>query len=112
MHPISGSSEKVLIIGSGMGGLSTAIILTKLGYDVTVVEKNRQPGGMLRSFVRQGVHCNVGVHYMGALAEGQVLRRCFDYLGHHRAIAVGSHGCGGSGGSLPFSWFTPGRYHI
>ncbi|WP_419662381.1 uncharacterized protein Dvar_28400 [Desulfosarcina variabilis str. Montpellier] len=81
MHPISDSSEKVLIIGSGMGGLSTAIILTKLGYDVTVVEKNRQPGGMLRSFVRQGVHCNVGVHYMGALAEGQVLRRCFDYLG-------------------------------
>ena len=64
-----------------MGGLSTAIILAKLGYDVTVVEKNRQPGGMMRSFVRHGVHCNIGVHYMGALADGQVLRRCFDYLG-------------------------------
>jgi all-trans-retinol 13,14-reductase len=75
------SKEKVLIIGSGIGGLSTAIILAGLGFDVTVIEKNRQPGGMLRSFVRQGVHCNVGVHYMGALAQGQVLRRCFDYLG-------------------------------
>jgi all-trans-retinol 13,14-reductase len=81
MHPSSNTGDKVLIIGSGIGGLSTAIILAKLGYDVTVIEKNRQPGGMLRSFVRQGVHCNVGVHYMGALAEGQVLRRCFDYLG-------------------------------
>ena len=82
MHPISShSSEKVLIVGSGIGGLSTAIILAKLGYDVTVIEKNRQPGGMSRSFVRHGVHCNVGIHYMGALAEGQVLRRCFDYLG-------------------------------
>lgn len=74
-------SEKVLIIGSGIGGLSAAIILARLGYDVTVIEKNRHPGGMLRSYVRHGVHCNVGVHYMGALAQGQVLRRCFDYLG-------------------------------
>jgi all-trans-retinol 13,14-reductase len=75
------TGTKVLIIGSGIGGLSTAIILARLGYDVTVVEKNRQPGGMMRSYVRQGVHCNVGLHYLGALDEGQVLRRCFDYLG-------------------------------
>jgi phytoene dehydrogenase-like protein len=73
--------KKVLIIGSGIGGLSISIILAKLGFEVTVVEKNRQPGGMMRSYVRQGVHCNVGLHYMGALDEGQVLRRCFDYLG-------------------------------
>jgi len=72
---------KVVIIGSGIGGLSTGIILARLGFEVTVIEKNRQPGGMMRSYVRQGVHCNVGLHYMGALDEGQVLRRCFDYLG-------------------------------
>ncbi len=72
---------KVVIIGSGIGGLSAGIVLARLGFDVTVVEKNRQPGGMMRSYVRQGVHCNVGLHYLGALDEGQVLRRCFDYLG-------------------------------
>ena len=81
MRTTCASNEKVLIIGSGIGGLSAAIILAKLGFDVTVIEKNRQPGGMMRSYVRRGVHCNVGVHYLGALAEGQVLRRCFDYLG-------------------------------
>jgi all-trans-retinol 13,14-reductase len=75
------ATTKALIIGSGIGGLSTAIILARLGYDVTVFEKNRQPGGMMRSYIRQGVHCNVGLHYLGALDEGQVLRRCFDYLG-------------------------------
>jgi phytoene dehydrogenase-like protein len=75
------AAAKVLVIGSGIGGLSTAIILAGLGYDVTVIEKNRQAGGMMRSYIREGVHCNVGLHYLGALDEGQVLRRCFDYLG-------------------------------
>ncbi len=73
--------ETALVIGSGIGGLSSAIILATLGFDVTVIERNVQPGGMLRSFVRRGVHCNVGLHYLGALDQGQILRRCFDFLG-------------------------------
>jgi phytoene dehydrogenase-like protein len=81
MRKLRHDPGKALIIGSGIGGLSAGIILARLGFDVTVLEKNRQPGGMMRSYVRQGVHCNVGVHYLGALGEGQVLRRCFDYLG-------------------------------
>jgi all-trans-retinol 13,14-reductase len=72
--------QKVLVIGSGIGGLSMGIILAKLGFDVTVIEKNRKPGGMMRSYTRQGVPCNVGLHYMGALDQGQILRRCFDFL--------------------------------
>lgn len=73
--------ETAIVIGSGIGGLSSAVLLATLGYDVTVVEKNQHPGGMLRSFVRKGVHCNVGLHYLGALDQGQILRRCFDFLG-------------------------------
>lgn len=74
------SEEKVLVIGSGIGGLSAGIILAKLGFEVTVIEKNRYPGGLMRSYSRQGVQCNVGLHYMGALDQGQILRRCFDFL--------------------------------
>lgn len=81
MRHLPHQNKKVLIIGSGIGGLSMAIILSKLGFRVTVIEKNRQPGGMLRSYVRRGIHCNVGLHYLGALDKGQVLRRLFDYLG-------------------------------
>lgn len=81
MHHLPRNKENVLIIGSGIGGLSMAIILAKLGFGVTVIEKNRQPGGMLRSYVRQGIHCNVGLHYLGALGKGQILRRLFDFLG-------------------------------
>jgi len=80
--------EKVLIIGSGIGGLSCGIILTKLGFDVTVVEKNAQPGGLMRSYSREGIECAVGVHYLGSLDKGQVLRTFFDYLEVTEAIPV------------------------
>ena len=80
--------EKVLIIGSGIGGLSTAIILAKLGFDVTVLERNPQPGGLMRSYTRHGIECAVGVHYLGSLDKGQILRKFFDYLGVTAAIPV------------------------
>ena len=87
--------EKVLIIGSGVGGLSTGIILAKLGFDVTVLEKNRQAGGLLRSYRRDGIECGVGVHYLGSLAKGQVLDTFFEYLGVKADIPVSRMGQGG-----------------
>lgn len=39
------SKKKVVIIGSGYGGLASACIFAKAGYDVTVLEKNPQFGG-------------------------------------------------------------------
>ena len=40
---------KVYVIGSGMAGLSSAIRLRKLGFDVVVYEQNHYPGGKLTS---------------------------------------------------------------
>ncbi|MDM8537929.1 NAD(P)/FAD-dependent oxidoreductase [Desulfobacterales bacterium HSG17] len=74
-------NKDVLLIGSGVGGLSLAIILAKSGFNVRVVEKNRLPGGMMRSYFRKGHECHVGIHYLGALGKGQLLNRFFDYLG-------------------------------
>jgi len=81
MFRTSFAKDNALVIGSGIGGLSMAIVLSKLGYTVTVIEKNRQPGGMLRSYARKGIHCNVGLHYLGAMGKGQVLWRLLNYLG-------------------------------
>jgi len=61
---------KALVIGSGIGGLSTAILLAKLDYRVTVIEGSASPGGLMRGYSRQGVDCPVGVHYLGALGRG------------------------------------------
>jgi len=41
---------KVVIVGAGIGGLSTAILLRKKGLDVVLLEKNDTPGGRARYF--------------------------------------------------------------
>ncbi len=41
---------KAVIVGAGIGGLSTALYLSKKGVDVTVLEKLDQPGGRARGF--------------------------------------------------------------
>ena len=84
--------KKVSIVGSGIGGLSTGIILEKLGYDVTIYEKNRDAGGLLRSYARDGFECETGVHYLGSLAKGQVLDTFFKYLGVKEGIPVSRMG--------------------
>lgn len=38
-------SKKVIIIGAGIGGLSTALRLLKNGYEVVIYEKNKKIGG-------------------------------------------------------------------
>jgi len=76
-------SEKydIVIIGSGLGGLVSSIILAKEGYNVCVLEKNQQFGGNLQTFSRDKVIFDTGVHYIGGLDEGQNLNRYFKYLG-------------------------------
>jgi all-trans-retinol 13,14-reductase len=71
----------VVVIGSGLGGLVSAIILAKEGYSVCVLEKNNQFGGNLQTFVRDKTIFDTGIHYIGGLSEGQNLYRYFKYLG-------------------------------
>ena len=39
------TKQKVIIVGSGIGGLVCGAILAKEGYDVLVLERNKQIGG-------------------------------------------------------------------
>ncbi|TDW50162.1 all-trans-retinol 13,14-reductase [Flavobacterium sp. 270] len=71
----------VVIIGSGLGGLVSAIILAKEGYSVCVLEKNNQFGGNLQTFVRDKTIFDTGIHYIGGLSEGENLYKYFKYLG-------------------------------
>src|SRR4030065_2376306 len=73
--------KNILIIGSGVGGLSAGILLSLLNFRVTGVEKNALRGGLMRSYRRAGIDCPVGVHYVGALGNGEPLGKMFYVLG-------------------------------
>ena len=72
--------EKVVIIGSGLGGLSSGVILAKNGYDVTVLEQGNQIGGCLQCFTRHGAKFETGMHFIGSAAHGQTLNKLMKYL--------------------------------
>jgi len=86
---------RILIIGAGVGGLTAGIILAKLGYPVTIAEKNIQAGGLMHNYRRRGFDCPVGVHYLGSLDSGQPLRRLWDYLGVTEKIPLERMGTSG-----------------
>ena len=46
--------NKILIIGAGISGLTTAYLLNKLGYDITVLEKKKEPGGSIETVIEKG----------------------------------------------------------
>lgn len=72
--------EKIIIIGSGLGGLASGIILAKRGYHVTILEQNWQPGGCMQCFTRHGAKFETGMHFIGSCEEGQTLHRLLSDL--------------------------------
>lgn len=72
--------KNVVIIGSGMAGLFAGALLAREGYQVTVLEKEPVAGGLLASFKIRGSSFDTGLHYVGALGPGQILRRYFESL--------------------------------
>jgi all-trans-retinol 13,14-reductase len=69
-----------LVIGSGMGGLTTAALLSDLGWKVCVLEQHYTAGGYTHSYERAGYEWDVGVHYIGDVGAPTRTRRLFDFL--------------------------------
>ena len=75
------SAKRIVIIGSGLGGLSCGVILSKNGYDVTVLEQGAQIGGCLQCFSRRGAKFETGMHFIGSALPGQTMHKMIRYLG-------------------------------
>ncbi len=78
---VSDKKFDVVIIGGGLGGLLSALLLLRKGLSVCVLEKNRQFGGCLQIFSRHKRIFDTGIHYIGSLDKGQNLYKIFKYLG-------------------------------
>jgi all-trans-retinol 13,14-reductase len=71
----------VIVIGSGIGGLSCAAFLSRLGRRVCVLEQHYTAGGFTHSYEREGFEWDVGVHYIGETHKPwSQLRRLFDVV--------------------------------
>lgn len=72
----------VIVIGSGMGGMTAAALLARhAGKRVLVLERHYTAGGYTHVFHRPGYEWDVGVHYIGEVHQANsALRAAFDHL--------------------------------
>ena len=69
-HVTLGDKWDVVVIGSGIGGLTAAVLLSVHGGKrVLVLERHYTAGGYTHSFRRPGYSWDVGVHYVGDLQD-------------------------------------------
>ena len=70
-----------IVIGSGIGGLTAAACLSKMGKKVVVFEQHYTAGGFTHSYDRNGYEWDVGVHYIGDMgADHTMAKRLFDHV--------------------------------
>lgn len=72
---------QVIVIGSGAGGLSSALFLAKQGFSVLLLEAMSSFGGYLNPFKRGLYTFDTGVHYMGELGRGGAFSELLSSLG-------------------------------
>lgn len=73
--------SKIIIVGSGLGSLSAACLLTQDGHQVHILEQNYLPGGCSSSYFRQGFIFESGATTLVGLDKGMPLAYLFDKIG-------------------------------
>ena len=76
-----GRVNRVVVIGAGIGGLTTAALLAKAGLEVTVLEAHVYPGGCAGTFYHQGYRFDAGATLAAGFEPGGGMTRLAETLG-------------------------------
>lgn len=76
----------VIIIGSGIGGLTAGNFLAKSGCSTLIIEQHTRPGGCLSSFERKGFNFDAAVHWISQCGEDGIIYKILQELGIERNI--------------------------
>lgn len=78
-----------IIVGSGIGGMSAALMLAMNGRKVLMLEKKSEIGGCMKPFKRNNILFDVGFHFSIGLREPSFLEQLFRFLGIQDDILSG-----------------------
>ena len=78
----------VIVIGAGIGGLTSAALLSKAGLSVCVLEKEPHVGGYLAGFRRKHFIFDTAIHWLNQYGPDGLLDKLFNAIGidHPKAI--------------------------
>lgn len=77
---MSKANQKIIVVGAGIGGLTTAALLAKRGYEVIVYDLAIVAGGCASTFKRRGFTFDVGATQVAGLEAGGIHDRIFKEL--------------------------------
>ncbi len=70
-----------IVIGSGISGLTAALMLAQNGRKVLLLEKSSTLGGSISRFYKKDIPFDVGFHFTAALSENEILASMLSVLG-------------------------------
>jgi len=79
----------VVIIGSGVSGLTAAALLSNAGLRVCVLERHLIIGGYLQGFTRKGFIFDTAIHWLNQFGKDGMVTKVFDYIGNDYPRPVG-----------------------
>ena len=73
--------SKVIIIGGGISGLTAGIKLLNAGHQVTLIEKNKDVGGLCSGYFVDGFLVDTCIHWLMGTKKGNFINDLWREIG-------------------------------
>lgn len=80
--PALKDSYDIIIIGSGLSGMTSAALLSKAGYSVCILEMDSRVGGYVAGFRRKDFRFDTAIHWLNQCGPGGLVHNVFSFIGN------------------------------